>query len=61
MKLPPVLVEKVATTDSAARSERDRSFLIFASIVLVSIAAIVAMGLLGTAVSNVFSKITTSL
>src|SRR3989475_11244067 len=38
MKLPPVLVEKVATTDSAARSERDRSFLIFASIVLVSIA-----------------------
>ena len=30
-------------------------------IVLVSIAAIIAMGLLGTAVSNVFSKITTSL
>jgi pilus assembly protein Flp/PilA len=30
-------------------------------IVLVSIAAIVAMGLLGTAVSNVFSTITTTL
>ena len=30
-------------------------------IVLVSIAAIIAMGLLGTAVSNVFSQITTSL
>jgi hypothetical protein len=38
MKLPPVLVEKVVATDSAARSERDRSFLIFASVVLVAIA-----------------------
>jgi hypothetical protein len=38
MKLPPVLAEKVVTTDSAAKSERDRSFLIFASVVLVAIA-----------------------
>jgi hypothetical protein len=38
MKLPPVLAEKVVPTDSAARSERDRSFLIFAAAVLVAIA-----------------------
>ena len=38
MKLPPALAEKVVTTDSAARTERDRSFLIFASVVLVAIA-----------------------
>ena len=38
MKLPPVLMEKVAPTDSAAKAERDRSFLIFAGIVLVAIA-----------------------
>src|SRR3954447_18273930 len=38
MKLPPVLVEKVVPAETAARSERDRSFLIFASVVLVSIA-----------------------
>jgi hypothetical protein len=38
MKLPPVLVEKVAATTSTARSERDRSFLWFASVVLVAIA-----------------------
>src|SRR5690349_24632708 len=38
MKLPPVLVEKVVPADSAARSERDRSFLIFAGVVLVAIA-----------------------
>lgn len=38
MKLPPVLAEKVVATDSAARTERDRSFLIFASVVLVAIA-----------------------
>jgi hypothetical protein len=38
MKLPPVLAEKVVATDSAARSERDRSFLIFAGVVLVAIA-----------------------
>jgi hypothetical protein len=38
MKLPPVLAEKVAPADSATRSERDRSFLIFAAVVLVAIA-----------------------
>src|SRR5207302_1087673 len=38
MKLPPVLAEKVAPADSAAKAERDRSFLIFAGIVLVAIA-----------------------
>lgn len=38
MKLPPVLAEKVVPTDSAAKSERDRSFLIFAAVVLVAIA-----------------------
>src|SRR5205823_7975970 len=38
MKLPPVLAEKVAPADSAAKSERDRSFLIFAGVVLVAIA-----------------------
>ena len=38
MKLPPILVEKVVPADSAAGSERDRSFLIFAGVVLVAIA-----------------------
>src|SRR5436305_2693811 len=38
MKLPPVLIEKVAPSDSASRSERDRSFLFFAGVVLVAIA-----------------------
>src|SRR2546421_12867416 len=38
MKLPPVLVEKVAPTLAAGKAERDRSFLIFAGIVLVAIA-----------------------
>ena len=38
MKLPPVLVEKVVTSDPAARAERDRSFLVFAGVVLVAIA-----------------------
>ena len=38
MKLPPVLMEKALPADSAARSERDRSFLIFAGVVLVAIA-----------------------
>src|SRR5579864_3058270 len=38
MKLPPVLAEKVVPTDSATKAERDRSFLIFAGIVLVAIA-----------------------
>ena len=38
MKLPPQLIEKVVPADSAARAERDRSFLIFAAVVLVAIA-----------------------
>src|SRR6201981_3308029 len=38
MKLPPQLVDKVAATDSAARADRDRSFLIFAAVVLMAIA-----------------------
>jgi hypothetical protein len=38
MKLPPVLVEKIAPTDTAGRVERDRSFLVFAGVVLVAIA-----------------------
>src|ERR1700758_5163451 len=38
MKLPPQLVDKVAATDSAARADRDRSFLIFAAVVLLAIA-----------------------
>jgi hypothetical protein len=38
MKLPPQLIEKVAPADSAARSERDRSFLVFAGVVLMAIA-----------------------
>src|SRR5690349_117434 len=38
MKLPPVLMEKAVPTDSADKAERDRSFLIFAGIVLVAIA-----------------------
>ena len=38
MKLPPVLAEKVVPADGASKSERDRGFLIFASVVLVAIA-----------------------
>ena len=38
MKLPPVLAEKVAPTATAAQAERDRSFLIFAGIVLAALA-----------------------
>ncbi len=38
MKLPPVLYETVAPANAAAHAERDRSFLIFASVVLVAIA-----------------------
>ena len=38
MKLPPVLAEKVAPTETAAKAERDRSFLVFAGIVLAAIA-----------------------
>jgi hypothetical protein len=38
MKIPPVPAERLAPTASTARSERDRSFLIFAGVVLVAIA-----------------------
>jgi hypothetical protein len=38
MKLPPVLAEKVVPAEATARAERDRSFLIFAGIVLAAIA-----------------------
>jgi hypothetical protein len=38
MKLPPVLAEKAVPADTAARAERDRSFLFFAGIVLAAIA-----------------------
>src|SRR5919204_6856809 len=38
MKLPPMLVEKAVPADSTTKSERDRSFLIFAAVVLVAIA-----------------------
>lgn len=38
MKLPPVLAEKVVPAETAARAERDRSFLIFAGTVLAAIA-----------------------
>ena len=38
MKLPPVLAEKAIPADTTARAERDRSFLIFAGIVLAALA-----------------------
>lgn len=38
MKLPPMLADKVAPTDSAAKYERDRSFLYFAGVVLIAVA-----------------------
>src|SRR5215472_16948103 len=38
MKLPPALAEKAMPADSTVKSERDRSFLIFAAVVLVAIA-----------------------
>ena len=38
MKTPPIPAERLAPAASAAKSERDRSFLIFAGVVLVAIA-----------------------
>ena len=38
MKVPPALAEKVMPTDTAVKAERDRSFLIFAGIVLAALA-----------------------
>lgn len=47
MKLPPMLAEKIVPTESAAKAERDRSFLIFAGIVLAAIALGFKSDLLG--------------
>jgi hypothetical protein len=47
VKLPPILAEKVAPAASTAKSERDRSFLIFAGVVLVAIALGFKSDLLG--------------
>ncbi len=38
MKLPPQLMERAVPADSAAKAERDRSFLVFAGVVLMAIA-----------------------
>jgi hypothetical protein len=38
MKLPPVLADRVVPADAPAKAERDRSFLIFAGIVLAALA-----------------------
>ncbi len=45
--MPPVLAERVAPAASTAKSERDRSFLIFAGVVLVAIALGFKSDLLG--------------
>jgi hypothetical protein len=47
VKLPPILAEKIAPAASTAKSERDRSFLIFAGVVLVAIALGFKSDLLG--------------
>src|SRR3981081_1548791 len=38
MKIPPIPAERLPPSSTAAKSERDRSFLIFAGVVLVAIA-----------------------
>src|SRR4030088_3314804 len=38
MKIPPIPAERLTPSSTAAKSERDRSFLIFAGVVLVAIA-----------------------
>src|SRR3977135_223070 len=38
MKTPPIPAERVAPTSTAAKSERDRSFLVFAGVVLMALA-----------------------
>src|SRR3979490_2707516 len=38
MKTPPIPAERLTPSSTAAKSERDRSFLIFAGVVLVAIA-----------------------
>src|SRR5437660_9899492 len=47
MKLPPLLSERVVTSDSAAGAERDRSFLIFAGVVLMAVGLGCKAGLRG--------------
>jgi hypothetical protein len=47
MKIPPIPVERLAPTTTADKSERDRSFLIFAGVVLVAIAVGFKSELLG--------------
>ena len=48
MKTPPIPAERVAPTSSAAKSERDRSFLVFTGVVLVAIALGFKSELLGS-------------
>src|SRR6202171_5576207 len=38
MKIPPIPAERLTPSSTASKSERDRSFLIFAGVVLVAIA-----------------------
>src|SRR6266850_1943810 len=47
MKTPPIPAERLAPTTAADKSERDRSFLIFAGVVLVAIAVGFKSELLG--------------
>src|SRR6266566_481168 len=47
MKIPPIPAERLAPTTTTDKSERDRSFLIFAGVVLVSIAVGFKSELLG--------------
>src|SRR5260370_41630475 len=47
MKIPPIPAERVAPTTTADKSDRDRSFLVFAGVVLVAIAVGFKSELLG--------------
>src|SRR3979490_3472644 len=47
MKIPPIPAERLTPSSTAAKSERDRSFLIFAGVVLVAIAVGFKSELLG--------------
>src|ERR1700704_1148412 len=48
MKIPPIPAERLAPVTTADKSERDRSFLIFAGIVLVAVAVGFKSELLGS-------------
>src|SRR5467141_2760442 len=48
MKIPPIPAERLAPATTADKSERDRSFLIFAAVVLVAIALGFKSELLGS-------------